>query len=167
MDGPFANVPLTQLIMVTTGLTMRGIIEAAGLLLFYRGDSPSFLLMQHADRWDLPKGHAEPGESSLETALRETEEETGIEAARIAVDPDFNFVIEYDVRGQQRGDYRKRVTYFLGYVDERFSPELTEHIGFKWFEWPVTGVIQAATIDPLLKSVAAHLQTPSPKIKPR
>jgi 8-oxo-dGTP pyrophosphatase MutT (NUDIX family) len=41
------------------------------------------LLLGHATRsprWDVPKGIAEPGESLLETAVRELREETGLEA---------------------------------------------------------------------------------------
>ncbi|MEL7161300.1 MAG: NUDIX domain-containing protein, partial [Bacteroidota bacterium] len=30
------------------------------------------------NRWDLPKGHVDPGETNLECALRELEEETGV-----------------------------------------------------------------------------------------
>lgn len=30
----------------------------------------SFLLMKHADRYDLPKGHMEAGETEKDTALR-------------------------------------------------------------------------------------------------
>jgi 8-oxo-dGTP pyrophosphatase MutT (NUDIX family) len=30
----------------------------------------SFLLMKHADRYDLPKGHMEVGETEQQTALR-------------------------------------------------------------------------------------------------
>jgi 8-oxo-dGTP pyrophosphatase MutT (NUDIX family) len=30
-----------------------------------------FLLMQHAERWDLPKGHLDPGESQKQAAIRE------------------------------------------------------------------------------------------------
>ena len=39
------------------------------------------LLLCHAtgtSRWDIPKGHGEAGESSQDTALRETAEETGL-----------------------------------------------------------------------------------------
>ena len=39
------------------------------------------LLLCHATgtaRWDIPKGHGEAGESTQETALRETAEETGL-----------------------------------------------------------------------------------------
>ena len=135
------------------------VIEAAGFLLFHPGPLPQFLLMQHSKRWDLPKGHAEPKESLLETALRETEEETGIQPTQIVVDRDFRFDIEYPVTGGKRGNCLKRVTYYLGYVDHPHQPLLTEHIGFQWFDWPVTDSLQTATIDPFL----SHFQEPFSK----
>lgn len=137
---------------------MSRLIEAGGFLLFHQGDLPSFLLMQHANRWDLPKGHAEPGETILQTSLRETAEETGFEAKNILVDRDFQFVVEYQVAGAKRGDYRKRVTYFLGYVHHPSPPILTEHIGFRWFQWPHIEPIQTSTIDPLLHAAREHFQ---------
>lgn len=112
--------------------------------------------MKHTDRWDLPKGHAEAGEDILTTALRETQEETGIAAAAIEVDPDFRYVIEYSVRGKKRGDYLKRVTYFLGYIEACSEVALTEHVGYEWFPWPHLGSIQSQTIDPLLEAARAH-----------
>lgn len=137
---------------------MSEIVEAAGFVLFTKADPPEFLLMQHADRWDLPKGHAEQGEDILTTALRETEEETGLSRQEIVVDPDFQWVTEYDVVGKKRGDYRKRVYYFLGFVDQPFEIELTEHVGYRWFKWPLNGSIQPQTIDPLLEHVSRHLK---------
>lgn len=135
---------------------MSNLVEAAGLLLFTRAEPTQFLLMKHADRWDLPKGHAELDETILQTALRETEEETGIAANSICVDEVFRFVLEYYVVGKQRGDYHKRVTYFLGTIEQPMEILITEHIGYQWFDWPVTGSIQAQTIDPLLAAVAQH-----------
>ncbi len=132
------------------------IVEAAGFLLFSRRPTPSFLLMQHATRWDLPKGHVEPGEAILAAALRETQEETGIAATEIEIDAEFRFALEYEVYGKKRGDYRKRTTYFLGFVNQQHTPLLTEHIGFAWFEWPVSVSLQAQTIDPLLAAVEQH-----------
>ena len=53
--------------------------RAAGLLLLTRQLPTQFLLLRHADRWDLPKGHVGARrEELMETALRETEEETGL-----------------------------------------------------------------------------------------
>ncbi len=46
-----------------------------GLVSNKRGD---FLLINRNNRWDLPKGHQEPGEDIEVTALREVTEETGI-----------------------------------------------------------------------------------------
>ena len=139
---------------------MSNVVEAAGLVLFTRSEPTQFLLMKHADRWDLPKGHAEPGETILQTALRETEEETGIAASGICIDDSFRFVTEYYVVGKKRGDYHKRVTYFLGTIEQTVEHPiqvcLTEHIGYQWFDWPVTGSIQSQTIDPLLAAIAKH-----------
>lgn len=52
---------------------------SCGILVFH---SAGALLLGHASgtpRWDIPKGLAEPGETPLEAALRETLEETGID----------------------------------------------------------------------------------------
>lgn len=138
---------------------MEKLSEAAGLLLFSTGDPIQFLLMRHADRWDLPKGHAEPGENILTTALRETEEETGIAAESIQVDPEFQFQLEYTVRHPSRGSYPKRVTYFLGYLPASCTVRLTEHIDYRWWDWPHDGSLQAQTIDPLLAAAKEHFRS--------
>jgi 8-oxo-dGTP pyrophosphatase MutT (NUDIX family) len=50
------------------------------------------LIATHAGaRWQLPKGSVEPGESSLETAIREVEEEAGLQT----VDEGFLKTIDY------------------------------------------------------------------------
>ena len=48
---------------------------AGGLVVNRRGD---YLLIKRNDKWDLPKGHQDPGEDIEVTALREVEEETGV-----------------------------------------------------------------------------------------
>ena len=43
------------------------------------GQDIEILLIQDSkDRWTIPKGHIEPGETAKATAKRETEEETGL-----------------------------------------------------------------------------------------
>jgi ADP-ribose pyrophosphatase YjhB (NUDIX family) len=49
---------------------------AGGLVSNKRGD---FLLIRRNGMWDLPKGHQDPGEAISTTALREVQEETGID----------------------------------------------------------------------------------------
>lgn len=141
-------------------------VRAAGVLLMLV-DSPGgnqepceFLLMRHQDRWDLPKGHCEEGESFLVTALRETEEETGITSDQIQIDATFSFDLRYPVKYSRFADriFEKHVRYFLGFVD--FKPELTitEHESASWFPWRPPQNIQSQTIDPLLAAVASHLE---------
>lgn len=61
--------------------TMFKFVKAAGgLVENERGES---LMMYRRGRWDLPKGHLEPFESDEVCAVREVEEETGIEGLEI------------------------------------------------------------------------------------
>lgn len=55
-------------------------IKASGCLVYRMGDAGVEVLVihrPHYDDWDFPKGKLEDGETDLECALRETEEETG------------------------------------------------------------------------------------------
>lgn len=133
------------------------IVHAAGLVIIAKAPAQQVLLMKHKSRWDLPKGHADEGETLIQTALRETDEETGISSNQLTVDKEFEFALEYDVEKKKRGSYRKRTTYFLAWIDQPAKVELTEHIGYKWVDWPVSKSIQPMTIDPLFTAVQQHL----------
>ena len=54
----------------------REVDAAGGLVSNRRGD---YLLIQRSGLWDLPKGHREADEDFRETALREVQEETGVD----------------------------------------------------------------------------------------
>ena len=130
-------------------------IRAAGILITRGKPIESFLLMRHHDRWDLPKGHVDAGESDAECALRELREETGIEADDIELDPDFTFVIEYDVKAKKSGDEtgHKTAVYHLARLVHDVTITPTEHAGYQWFAWNPPHRIQEQTIDPLLAAV--------------
>lgn len=61
----------------------RELVRAAGGVLWRRADAGIEVLLVHRPRyddWSFPKGKCEPGESFLDTALREVAEETGLQA---------------------------------------------------------------------------------------
>ena len=100
-------------------------IKSCGVLLFRSEPKRSFLLMRHADRWDLPKGHVDQGETETQCALRELWEETGIEANAIRIDPQFRYTLEYQVpwrdAGQATGGVPRRVNEAGGNQADRAS----------------------------------------------
>jgi len=56
-------------------------VEAAGGLV--RNSNKKLLFINRFDKWDLPKGKIEPGETPEKTAIREVEEECGISGVKI------------------------------------------------------------------------------------
>jgi 8-oxo-dGTP pyrophosphatase MutT (NUDIX family) len=127
--------------------------------LIVRGESMrEFLLMRHADRWDLPKGHVDPGESEMQCALRELREETGLTADDIQPLDGFRFTLEYPVRNKRTGQLDdKTLVVFLARLAREVEIQATEHPGYQWFPWRPPHRIQAQTIDPLLAAVERFL----------
>ncbi|MEQ1905979.1 MAG: NUDIX domain-containing protein [Pirellulaceae bacterium] len=130
-------------------------IVSSGFLIFRREPRLSFLLMKHADRWDLPKGHLDGAETELAAACRELEEETGIPRECVDHQPDFVWESRYQVRPRQRNFELcdKRLVIFLGFLTRPTDIRLTEHLGYEWFDWQPPHQIQSQTIDPLLAAV--------------
>ena len=84
--------------------------------------------MRHTDRWDLPKGHVDPGETELQCALRELEEETSITINDIEIDNDFRFTTQYPVVSKKKGQVRqKTLVIFLAYLVRNVNIKVTEH----------------------------------------
>jgi bis(5'-nucleosidyl)-tetraphosphatase len=136
-------------------------VKSCGFILF-TGDrtnpQKSFLLMKHRERYDLPKGHIEPGESDLECALREMTEETGILASAVTIEPDFQFrSVYYPEYARYNNEViEKTLIIFLGWVEAPTVMLSSEHLGYEWVNWHPPHQIQAQTIDPLLAEVSAY-----------
>ncbi len=142
---------------------MRPSEYASGFLVFRKqADSLEFLLMRHANRWDLPKGRLDFGESKKQAAIRELEEETGITPDEIWIDPDFVYENQYWVTyTKQVKPKLKELSIFLAFLKSDRDLVLTEHTGYEWMTWAPPHAIQNQTIDPLLAKVASHLQSDS------
>jgi len=148
-----------------TPASTRPQIRSAGFLIYRDRPRRQILLMKHADRWDLPKGHVDPGETTLQAALRELQEETGIQPHQIVIDPDFRFSQQYWVNSRTSHKKQlKELVIFLARLIADVPIQLTEHIGYEWIDWSPKLRIQKQTIDPLLAHVAEHWnQSPEPR----
>jgi 8-oxo-dGTP pyrophosphatase MutT (NUDIX family) len=133
-------------------------LKSCGVILFRREPELSFLLMKHATRWDLPKGHVDEGETELECALREMEEETGLSRDVVQLDKTFRFAeVYYPVYKRYPGEkIEKTLVIFLGWLESDLPITLTEHAGSEWLPWNPPHRIQTNTIDPLLEAVEEH-----------
>ncbi|RJP44933.1 NUDIX domain-containing protein [Candidatus Parcubacteria bacterium] len=107
----------------------------AGFIIYRRTpDGVKFLLLyRRGDYWNFPKGHFGPGENALKTALRETEEETGLKASELRILPGFKAYVKFHFYGDGKKIFDKVILYLAEthQAQVRISPR--EHSGFAWF----------------------------------
>lgn len=134
---------------------------SCGFLIVRGKPIESFLLMKHLRRWDLPKGHVDEGENEMQCALRELYEETGITADDIEIDPTFSYENRYMVNQKRyggKGFIEKKLLVFLARLKNPVRIKVTEHDGYRWFNWDPPHRIQDLTVDSLLETLEQHLQ---------
>ncbi len=107
---------------------------SAGIVLFRKEDSKILFLLLHypSGHWDFIKGKMEKGESTHETAIRETKEETGI--TDITFLENFEEWIKYDF--QYQGELvRKKVVFFLAETKTKEVMISHEHLDYTWMDY--------------------------------
>uniref|UniRef100_A0A1A7Y9M2 Bis(5'-nucleosyl)-tetraphosphatase [asymmetrical] n=1 Tax=Iconisemion striatum TaxID=60296 RepID=A0A1A7Y9M2_9TELE len=116
-------------------------LRACGFIVFRRlaGSTPpqgniEYLLLQTSygeHHWTPPKGHVDPGEDDLTTALRETKEEAGLGVEHLQVIDSFFQKLNYKVRGKP-----KEVLYWLAELrDPETAVTLSnEHQDYRWVQ---------------------------------
>ncbi len=134
-------------------------VMSTGFLILRRQPEVSFLLLRHPDRWDLPKGHLDPGETPAECALRELEEETGIGREDISIVEGFEFRLVYPVRDRQQPSEmaEKTLLVSLAWLRHPVDVKVSEHGSYRWVTWSPPHRIQQQTIDPLLACAETFL----------
>jgi len=114
------------------------LVRAAGLVV-YRKDQPlgtiKYLIMKASYgsyHWSPPKGHVDPGEDDLTTALRETKEEAGLgRGEHYRLCEDFRRELTYQVKGKP-----KVVVYWLAELNPSLTESIVtlsrEHTEYRW-----------------------------------
>ena len=128
---------------------------SAGIVLFRKEDSKIlFLLLNYpSGHWDFIKGEMEKGESTHETAIRETKEETGI--TDITFLENFEEWIKYEF--QYQGELvRKKVVFFLAETKTKEVMISHEHLDYTWMDYNTS--MEKTTFDNA-KTVLTRAQT--------
>jgi len=90
-------------------------VHSSGLAIIYK----KRILLVHPknSRWEktysIPKGHVEPGETALEAAIRETEEEVGISVPVSLIDKTEREIFYY-----KKEKPWKKISYFVVRIDD-------------------------------------------------
>lgn len=111
---------------------MKAVTQRSAGGVVARDDEILLIALRDGRRWQLPKGHLEPGETAEEAAVREVREETGVRGRTVARLPSIEY---WFVEGGRR--IHKVVDYYLldyaaGSADD-FDPD--EVSGARWFGW--------------------------------
>ena len=107
---------------------------SAGIVIFRKEGSKKIFLLLHypSGHCDFVKGKMEKGESTNQTAVRETQEETGI--TDITFVKDFEEWIEYNFKYQ--GELvQKKVVFFLAETKTKEIKISHEHSGYTWMDY--------------------------------
>jgi len=106
---------------------------SAGIILFNEIVDKEFLLLNYPSKhWDFVKGKMEKDETPLETALRETKEETGISDVEFI--DGFKEEIEYNFYADNQ-KIHKKVIFFLGKTKTIDIILSHEHLDFIWLDF--------------------------------
>lgn len=118
---------------------------SAGVIVFHRGsDGCRFLLLlsklTKRPLWEFPKGGVDEGETLLQAALRELEEETGLSHDQVRIVDGFEHKEDYRFTSGKEEDrvfVRKAVTYFLAEASQT-GIRLSAHEAseFAWLSLP-------------------------------
>lgn len=120
-----------------------------------------FLVMKSKrwGHWDFPKGHADSGETEEQTAVRETEEETGLKGLKFL--PGFREALHYkiDITGERTESGMKESVYYLAESPTDKVILSFEHADFKWLPYKkAASLIKFENVREMLQRAAEFLQ---------
>lgn len=93
------------------------------------GEFVVLLIQQNQGYWTFPKGHAEVGETNKQTAIRELNEETGLNILKFVYNEPLE---ECYVFTHNKSKVQKSVSYFLALVEGELKLQQEEILSAKW-----------------------------------
>lgn len=107
----------------------------AGFVVYRRtSDGVKFLLLyRRGNYWNFPKGHFMPGERTMDAALRELEEETGIKKAELHIAPNFRAYERFFFKIGNQGIYDTVILFLAETHKTEVKITPREHSGYAWF----------------------------------
>lgn len=128
-------------------------IEAAGGVVF--NDNKEILLIKRLGKWDLPKGKIDGGESDEEAAIREVEEECGINGLSITA----KLPSTYHCYKQHNHRFLKTTYWFTMHCSDtralvpQKEEHITEAVWKKWTEVDIDSLDTYSSVRDLLKTI--------------
>lgn len=140
--------------------------KSAGVIVFRRHHEQGiqYLVMyHHGEYWNFPKGHIEEGESEIEAALRELEEEAGVTGVKIieGFRDQTQFMFK-EKHGLKAGELiRKDFIIYLAEAAPGTDPKIShEHNGFAWLTLPVASkYIKFKNLKDILAEAEEHIKS--------
>ena len=108
--------------------------QSMGVIVFFQFPrSVKYLLIKHRKgHWSFPKGHADKGETKLETALRELKEETGVTKIQL-LKKTVLLKEAYKFTGSKGVKILKKVNYFIAEAkSKKVKIDFREVVNYKW-----------------------------------
>lgn len=107
--------------------------SAGGVIFNQRNDV--LLVQEFGEYWGLPRGHLEPGEGALQTAIREIYEETGISKLTKIADLGSYTRSTFDISGKPNYKEIKHITMFaFTTAQTRLQPRDKAITDAGWFD---------------------------------
>ena len=93
-------------------------------------DNKVLVIQQKQGFWGFPKGHMEQGENEIQTAIRETKEETNLD---VIIEDKTRFCLTYFIEDK---NIHKEVVYFVAKVDGKvdIKPQIEEINSIAWID---------------------------------